>query len=190
MNKKKNLTQLESSIYFLKVGELKKIIQILNLNFSGNKPNMIRRIIAWYENKEENFKTEKPVTQIISPIANPKTHLMKGIYKNNAESRTIFQSLIGPHFHFTVFGLDWLNQQWNLGISPTFQEFAKFWQEEFEKRKIKKAPLKDEWMFLRFQKEFKEKHPNATNREFQSAWHKIRQENLNITLKLLEIKFL
>jgi hypothetical protein len=76
--------------------------------------------------------------------------MLYGSYKNDALTRAFFISLIGPQFHFTAFGIDWLKQRWHEGKPPTYQEFAHYWIDETQKRTDKKAAPKQEWAFINF----------------------------------------
>ena len=41
----------------------------------------------------------------------PKTKILIGAYKNDLATRLFFKELIGDHFHFTTFGIDWINER-------------------------------------------------------------------------------
>ena len=83
-------------------------------------------------------------------------------------------SLPSRVFHFTAFGIDWINQRWLVGNPPTYQEFAEMWQQEYSFRKQNKVAPKVEWAFINFTKEYLAKKPQATQTELHQAWQKER----------------
>lgn len=173
-------TQLFESLYFLKMAELKKLCLQLNLPSAGAKAEIIDRI--------KHFITTGKILEIppipaISkaqkgksyPLA-PQTLMLIGAYKNDAQTRAFFKKFIGNHFHFTAFGIDWLNLRWKQGTPPTYQEFADMWQKEYTKRKMQKPEPKKEWALITFVQRYMEAHPNASHTEVMKAWHKKRAE--------------
>ena len=102
--------------------------------------------------------------------------MLYGAYKNDAQARSLFTSLIGPQFHFTAFGVDWLNDRWQQGKPPTYQEFADYWIQETEKRKHKQAKPKKEWAYLNFLQQASKENPEASKDELLAAWEKLQKE--------------
>ena len=115
----------------------------------------------------------------------PESYILYGSYKNNSVTREFFKSIIGKHFHFTAFGMDWINQRWMEDNPPTYQEFALFWQDEYERRKIKKMPAKKEWAYISFVQDYITKYPHASRNKIMDAWKKERIKHLKCVEKIL-----
>lgn len=168
--------QFFHSLHFLSVASLKEICITLRINQKGRKIDLINQIFSFIttgkliKNKKipNNSCAKKGVIYPISPHG----LMLKGAYKNDLKHRLFFKALIGNHFHFTAFGIDWLNDRWLAGNPPTYQEFGNMWQNEYEERKKVKAPPKAEWMFIRFCQNLIKQFPNATQREILASWKK------------------
>jgi len=189
---KKEQTLLHDALHYMSVSELKACCHHLSLSDSGNKSSLIERITA--------FVLDGTVlsTPIIPPISRAKHHepqelhpqslMLYGGYKNDARTRAFFKSIIGPHFHFTAFGIDWLNKRWLQGIPPTYQEFAEYWVQESEARKRAKPIPKQEWAYINFLQHAQKSMPDTTKAQLMAAWHQTRQEKVKLAYKLLKIK--
>jgi len=116
----------------------------------------------------------------------PSSLMLYGSYKNDLKTRTFFKKLIGTHFHFTAFGIDWLRDRWLLGMPPTYQEFAEYWILETAARKQKKQKPKDEWMYIRFMQKMKQENPSLTKDKLLYEWKCIREKKADNAFKLLE----
>ncbi len=167
---------LYDALHYMKVSELKSCCQSLRLPDVGKKGELIQRIMNFI--KTGTIKEQ----QQIPPSSHAKHHLPQPIskhalmlyvsYKNDTETRIFFKSLIGPHFHFTAFGIDWLNERWQQGNPPTYQEFADFWITETERRKHTKAEPKKEWAYINFLQQNNE----LSASEAILAWKKLRAQ--------------
>ena len=183
------MDSLDRLLYYFYVDELKGICAELGLSTSGKKLDFILRILAYLKSGvkqelipfPEGSKAKKHETY---PIARD-TKMMMGSYKNDRATRTFFQSLIGEHFHFTVFGLDWLEEKWRLGEPPTYAEFASFWKAEYERRQTEKSPLKKEWAYLNFVQRCKEEFPYFSSAEINRAWEEERNLHVQKAYKIL-----
>ncbi len=170
---KNNLNTLKEALLFLNVKELREHCSTLNLSIKGQKLCLINRIMHFLATGE---KIEMPEYPANSCAKNKKTLLasnaliLKGSYKNDLKTRLFFRSLIGGHFNFTAFGIDWLEERWLAGNPPTYQEFADMWQEEYLSRKINGSTPKQEWAFINFVKQYSLNHPNARQKEIIEAW--------------------
>lgn len=118
------------------------------------------------------------------PLA-PQTKILYGSFKNDLKTRNFFKQLVGNHFHFTAFGIDWIEERWHAGNPPTYQEFATMWQGEYERRKKTKAQPKKEWALLNFMQRYQEQFPNASKQEVMNAWKKEREKQAQFAQKLL-----
>lgn len=195
--------ELFEALYYLKMAELKKICNQLDLPDSPPKGQMIDRI-KYFLSTGKILKTQViPEISKASYFAKPSkdrkknqhyplkpdTLMLKGAYKNDAQTRAFFKTLIGDHFHFTAFGIDWLNEHWMQGRPPTYQEFATMWQKEVDKRKHEKPAPKKEWAYITFVQNYMEKHPNASKAEVTTAWNKIRAEKVMYVYGFLKTKY-
>ncbi|MEM0911360.1 MAG: hypothetical protein AAGJ37_10325 [Pseudomonadota bacterium] len=187
---------LEKAIYFLKVDELKHICGELECSASGQKQDIIDAILQAVKSaprKTKNVLSQPNALQSIQAKRrsddqsrkDPDVFIIPGKYTNNRVQREKFKQLIGGHFSFTSFGMDWIKQQWEKGKYPSYDEFAAFWQAEYERRKkggsfTSKATLQR----VTFFREMKGKYPSKT--ALESAWKEKREEQASIALSLLQ----
>lgn len=176
----KQKTELFNALYYLKIGELKALCLKLGLPYSGKKGQVIDTIKHFVNTGKVLEIPEIPAVSYAEkdkqyPLTS-NTKMLLGSYKNDAKTRAFFKKLIGSHFHFTAFGIDWLNDRWQTGKPPTYQEFAHMWQKEVDKRKSKKPQPKQEWTLITFVQKYMEAHPDATKTEVNKAWHKKRND--------------
>lgn len=179
----KQLEELVEALHFLKMDELKQICSQLSLSDQGPKLALVERIKTFVQGGQERMTAKIPAISCakknqIYPLA-AQALMLVGAYKNDLKSRTFFKQLIGDHFHFTAFGIDWLKQRWCEGSPPTYQEFADMWQKENEHRKQNKAQPKKEWAYINFLQQYTKKHPDASHAETIDAWHALRAEKVN-----------
>jgi hypothetical protein len=172
--KKFEITQLRKSLMFLHVKELKKLSLHLSLIDKGNKKMIILRICHFLLTKEKLTTPKFPKKSCAQLgkeyIINTNQLMLKGAYKNDLKTRLFFKHLIGPHFHYTAFGIDWLNERWMDGNPPTYLEFADMWEEEYRKRKKSPAAPKEEWAYINFVKKFLINFPKASKVDINQAW--------------------
>ena len=125
MKNTKNL-ELFEALYFLKMGELKALCQKLHLPYSCKKGQIIDTIKHFVSTGKvleiPEIPTISKAVKKQSVALAPDTRMLLGSYKNDAKTRAFFKKLIGNHFHFTAFGIDWLNERWQAGKPPTYQE--------------------------------------------------------------------
>jgi hypothetical protein len=177
-------SELFEALYFLKMGELKALCLKLGLPYSGKKGQVIDTIKHLINTGKVLEIPEIPIISkavkgTVYPLA-ADTKILLGAYKNDAKTRAFFKKLVGNHFHFTAFGIDWLNERWQAGKPPTYQEFATMWQKEVDKRKNQKPQPKQEWALITFVQKYMELHPNASKVEVNKAWHKKRAEMVTL----------
>ncbi|HQU09343.1 MAG TPA: hypothetical protein PLV25_05215, partial [Opitutales bacterium] len=149
-----NLQLLKEALPFLNVAELKQILNQWQLPQSGKKAAWIECLVTFISTGAIPFPPRFP-----APCKAPKgqkqpLHLnaliLYGAYKNDAATRAFLKQAIGPHFHFTVFGHDWIRGRWLSGSPPTFGAFIEFWCAEYASRKTHSSALKEEWAYLNF----------------------------------------
>lgn len=133
------LSSLRTSLNFLHVEELANICLQLSLPNKGKKISLIARILHFIRSGQIIIESKVPAISKarrgVIYVKSSTALMLKGNYKNDLQSRIFFKNLIGEHFHFTAFGIDWLNERWLSGNPPTYQEFANMWQEEYQKTK-------------------------------------------------------
>ncbi len=180
---------LLDALYYMKMAELKESCHMLALPTKGKKGELIKRMIIF-------IQTGKIITVPAIPSASrAKNHppqplakdslMLHGSYKNDAQTRALFKQLIGSHFHFTAFGIDWLNDRWQKGNPPTYQEFAHYWHEEMKQRTKVKASPKQEWALINFLQKATQSHPTASQAILMAAWKKLRAEKAALAQKII-----
>lgn len=113
--------------------------------------------------------------------------MLYGSYKNDAATRAFLKKIIGPHFHFTAFGIDWLNERWLNGNPPTYQEFADYWIAQTERRKEVPVKPKDEWRYINFLQQMQKEEPSLSKTELMKEWKKLQAENVRTAFEILKL---
>lgn len=175
------LTTLRESLLFLHVAELRALATQLGIPETGNKRVLIMRVLHFLATGE--IITQPPYPKA-SCAPRGKQHslesnalMLKGAYKNDLKTRLFFKKLIGKHFHFTAFGIDWLEERWQAGNPPTYAEFAIMWQGEYERRKAHPTAPKEEWAYINFVQAYLQLHPDTTQKNILATWQTERQKH-------------
>lgn len=169
------LEELRELLAHMHVAELKSLLTSLRMSAKAfNKQELIDRLVHYKATGVALAPQEIPLVSrarhgLQAPLA-PERLMLFGSYKNDYATRDFFKKLIGNHFHFTAYGIDWLRERWLAGNPPTYAEFALEWQEEFERNKIAKRPAKQEWAYIRFVQAYTQEHPEAGHAEINAAW--------------------
>jgi hypothetical protein len=179
------VNDLNDALHYLKVEELKEVCLKLQITPRGKKAAMIADILKGTNQTIQPLPSICKAQKGASYPLHPKTLMLNGAFKNDARTRAFFKSLIGPHFHYTVYGLDWLKNRWQQGNPPTYQEFAEFWQSEYLNRKGKKSPLKKEWAYLNFLRNCKRENPHLTKDQLLDRWESTRLAQVKKANRLL-----
>lgn len=181
---------LQNSLYYLHVKELKKHCEKRALSTKGKKVILIARLIHFLKTGEKINQPDYPAT---SKARGQKKHelkasslMLKGSYKNDLKTRIFFKKLIGEHFHFTAFGIDWLEERWMEGNPPTYQEFADKWITEYELRKAQGSTPKKEWAYINFVKSYIHQNPNAPRDEIICNWERERLKHRMVINRFLQ----
>ncbi len=169
------LGKLKPALLYLHVDELKNLCLELGIHDKGAKGMLITRILHFIKSGET---ITEPIVPGVSKAKrnvvyslHPETLMLKGAYKNDLKTRLFFKQLIGEHFHFTAFGIDWLNDRWLKGEPPTYQEFAEMWKVEHTKRKQLGSTPKEEWAYINFAQNLVRVSPQATRDEIIYGWN-------------------
>jgi hypothetical protein len=180
---------LNDALHYMNMKELREECEFLGLKPKGKKTSLIQSLFGFaLHGIAPTFKgipakcRAKPGTQY--PIAMDGL-ILKGSYKCDSATRAFFKSVIGPHFHFTAFGIDWINAQWLNGKTPTYGEFAKMWSKESLRRKTQPARPKKEWAYLTFLQNAKKDYPRATRSQVLKLWKKEREAQVKLAHSLL-----
>lgn len=183
------LTLLRESLLFLNMAELRQLCIKKNLPSQGNKIILIIRIIHFIKTGQVIKDTKIPdISKAKRGIDYPldsNTLMLKGAYKNDLKNRLFFKMLIGDYFHFTAFGIDWLNERWINGMPPTYEEFAIMWKAEYAKRKEMPAAPKEEWAYINFTQNFIKSNPNASRALIMQSWQNERTKKLSLVNELI-----
>ncbi len=181
---------LKDTLHYMKMAELRKACLTLSLPEKGKKALLIERILTFIKERIVILVPQVPVASLAKnhPIQSlsPSSLMLYGGYKNDLKTRNFFKKLIGPHFHFTAFGIDWLNDHWLQGNSPTYQEFADFWVQETTRRKQEKPKPKDEWMFIRFMQQMEKEEPESKQEDLLHAWKQVQWQKREEGFQLLD----
>ena len=175
---------IKTSLLYLHVAELKDILLQFKLPIDGKKIALIQRIIHFFETGNVLHNPKIPEISKARPGMNypllSETLILKDAYKNDLVTRMFFKKLIGEYFHFTAFGIDWINERWFVGNPPTYKEFADMWQAEYARRKNSKASPKEEWAYINFTQKHIEANRNASHDEIVGAWNAERARHVAI----------
>ncbi len=192
MSHKKNseIADLKKSLLFFHVQELRDLSLKLSLLDKGDKKGLILRICHFLQTKEKIKLPKIPKESCAKPgktyPIQEESLMLKGAYKNDLKNREFFRNLIGPYFHFTAFGIDWLNGRWYEGDPPTYLEFAHMWKQEYERRKKDPETPKEEWAYINFIKQFLEEFPKAGKAQIYEAWKAEREKHKEIAYRYIE----
>lgn len=185
-----DLLVLKESLMFLHVCELKDVAIRLCLSNKGNKMIIIMRILHFLETGQKltlpKFPEKSCAKRGSYYSLGQNEFMLKGAYRNDLKTRKFFKQLIGDHFHFTAFGIDWLNERWMEGNPPTYNEFAVMWQEEYQKRKNMPVVPKEEWAYINFVQKYLVNFPNAAKELINHVWECERQEHKVNVYKWIE----
>ena len=182
---------LRKSLTFLHVDELREIADKLVLLNKGSKMPLIMRILHFTRTGEKLTAPKFPQSSCAkrrqSYLLEQSTLMLNGNYKNDLKTRLFFKKIIGAHFHFTAFGIDWLNERWMIGNPPTYQEFADMWENEYRKGQKTPALPKEEWAYIRFIQRYLTQSPDSTRDHLNKAWENERQKHKNIIKSIFDI---
>ena len=181
---------LHEALHFAKMAELREMCALLYLPDVGKKGQLIERIMTFVRTgviqqppripDSARVKSYPPQSVAVNAL------MLYGSYKNDAKTRDFFKQLIGPQFHFTAFGIDWLNDCWMAGNPPTYQEFADYWIAETARRKKHPEDPKQEWRYIRFVQAMNIEHPDASKDELMTAWKNAQAKQAAYAHRIIE----
>lgn len=184
------MDSLKTSLNFFYVSELKNLCDKLSLSSKGKKRELISRIVLFVETGERSVNLKFPKVSCAKRAQgyelSENSLMLKSAYKNDLKTRMFFKKLIGDYFHFTAFGIDWLNDRWMEGNPPTYQEFSLMWKDEYRRRKANPASPKDEWAYIIFTKEYIKKYLGSSREDINASWEEERQKNKKHVERILK----
>lgn len=185
---KRDQKKLAEAIYFLKLSELKQFLAERELATSGKKQELIDRILEYcgLPPAQTNQKSKLdfiPKKRGEKDSYTSETHIIPGQYTNGQLSRQKFKELIGQHFKFTTYGMTWIKECWAKGITPSYEDFAKYWQSEYDRRKsggdFQSAQTNRRVVFFR-------DHKGLSKEALEKAWQSERKRMYETVRELLE----
>jgi hypothetical protein len=181
---------LKEALLFFHVKELRDLALTLGLSAKDNKGALVEGIIHFVATGKILPPTKIPKASCAKRgkkyFIKENALILKGAYKNDLATRTFFKNLIGPHFHFTAFGIDWINERWLAGNPPTYKEFAKMWQREHEHRSKYGSAPKQEWAYIRFTQALLAANPSASKEALLTAWEAERIQQQKVAYAILK----
>jgi len=124
--------RLRGALLFFIMQELRQSCMQYQTPSKGTKMLLIERIVRLYD-------THGILAEPTVPDCSKAKHgqhyalMLKGADKNDLRTRLCFKKWIGEYFHFTAFGMDWLNARWLAGEPPTDKAFTIMWTAEYAK---------------------------------------------------------
>jgi hypothetical protein len=159
--------------------ELKKLCLHFKIPSQDEKIKLIENIQLYLTTGKIN--TQKTIPEICKaqPKKNytlaPQTLILKGSFKNDLKTRMFLKKIVGDHFHYTAYGIDWIKNHWEQGTPQTYSQFASYWQSEYIIRKNSKPALKPEWAYLNFLNQYKKNNPTSSKSQAIAAWKTERE---------------
>ena len=183
--------ELFPALLYLNMRELKKICLHFGLATQSEKIKLIESIELYLTTGKIAPQPQIPAVskakaRTVYPLS-PQTVILKGSFKNDLKTRIFLKTLIGNHFHYTAYGIDWIKDHWMQGTPPTYAQFATYWQTEYLARQITKAPMKDEWAYLNFLDRYQKQHPTTSKVQAIAAWKIEREKNVNKVAQILHL---
>jgi hypothetical protein len=176
-----------NALNYLTTQELEELCNTLTLPASGTRDQVIARIYRRVTTPPSTHTALLPQVSLAKPGSTyplrKETLILKGSFKTNAATKHFLQKLAGPEFSFTPFGQDWISQQWQKGTPPTYEAFARYWKQEYAKRKELKEAPREEWAYETFKQQFSLKYPDASKQELAHAWDILREKQLTLAKK-------
>ena len=183
------MVNLKEALLFLHVAELRQLCMTQGVPSHGNKVTLIARIVHFISTgeiiKEPKIPTISKAKRGCDYPLEPSVLMLKGAYKNDLKTRLFFKQLIGEYFHFTAFGIDWLNERWLEGNPPTYQEFAIMWKAEYARRQKMGSTPKEEWAYINFTQNFIKVNPKASRVAIVESWEAERKRQIKIVNELI-----
>lgn len=171
--------ELFPALLYLNISELKNMCLHFGLSTQNEKIKLIQSIELYLTTGKIAPQQQIPVISKAKPRTTyplaPETMILKGSFKSDLKTRIFLKTLIGNHFHYTAYGIDWIKEHWMQEAPPTYAQFATYWQTEYQARQITKAPMKAEWAYLNFLDRYQKQYPTASKSQAIAAWKIKRQ---------------
>lgn len=171
---------LTATLNYCTLEELMELCNTHSLSRDGVKSELIARILHHATTFKQKKKMMLPEVSLAKRGRNYPLHkntlVLKGSFNTNAATRRFMQKLVGEHFRFTPTGQEWVASQWQKGKPPTYEEFARFWQQDYKRREKNKRQSDTNWAHQGFVQSFVSKNPEADEAEVEVAWQKLRSK--------------
>ena len=174
--------------YYWYMAELVGFCRAAGLDSTGQKHEVIERVRAHLQGRLDPVVRRTPGTPLSSAkaakaevVGARKFHPDEPIGRNytcDAETRAYFESVIGPHFHFTAHLQRF--RRTHVGEPLTYGDLAREWVAEFERRKDKNytPAIMHTWEYNTFVRDYmrdKSRNAGKTIKDAAQAWNDVRQ---------------
>jgi hypothetical protein len=177
--------------YYWYMAELVGFCRAAGLDNSGQKHEVIERVRAHLQGRPRPvvrgtpaapMNSVKPAKLAAAGIAGGRKfgldEQIGSNYKCDAETRAYFESVIGPHFHFTAHLQRF--RRTHVGEPLTYGDLAREWCAEFERRKDKNytPAIMHTWEYNTFVRDYmrdKPRNAGKTMKDAAQAWNDVRQ---------------
>jgi SAP domain-containing new25/Domain of unknown function (DUF6434) len=171
--------------YYWYMQELVAYCREHKLPADGHKHEVIERVRHHLQGKPlpavRSVRLARAISDVKAPGGPRKITLDTPIgpdYKCDAATRAFFESVIGPHFHFTAHLQRF--RRANTGRRLTYGDLAAEWIAEHERRKDKTytSPLMHSWEYNRFIRDYmrdKPRNEGKTLKDAAAAWNVLRR---------------
>ena len=163
--------ELFEDFYCLNMKQLRALCEYFKVPKVGNKGFLIDLLKTYLLTGEIITPIPIPAVSRVQEGTDTRLHeegyMLYGVYKNDLKTRLFMKSLVGEHFHYTAQGNEWMLKRWQEGNSPTYKEFAAWWQEAYEAPQP--APKK-EWAYINFTRSYLNQFPDVSKEEILKQW--------------------
>ncbi|MCD4720156.1 MAG: SAP domain-containing protein [Desulfobacula sp.] len=179
LNKNISINDFNNWYWYKK--ELVEFCKQNKLKTTGRKPELTTRIAYFLKTghapKESNIKSLKTKNSI-QVLPNSMNNPIPENYTSSELYRKYFKSIIGNHFHFTAYMMQYIKA--TPGI--TFKQYINEWKKEHERRKEKnyKPDIMKSCEYNQYIRNFFEKNKNLSLKDAIKCWkHKKSQPGKN-----------
>ena len=186
----KNISVRDFKDFYWMKAELVAFCRKIGISGSGGKIEIAGRIEKYLKGgKIETKKIGKggKKREGIQRIPESINELIPDNYSSSQLFREYFESIIGQHFHFTAYMMQYIKD--HLGI--TFKEYVDEWQAEHERRKNKnyKPKIMKSCEYNQYTRDFFKDNPDKTRKEAIRHWKLKKSMRGNNVYKKSDLKY-
>ena len=164
--------------YYWYMAELVAYCRAAGLPTAGQKHEVIERVRAHLAGRPTPAGGGPAAVKARGPRRLALDEPVGADYKCDAETRAFFESVIGPHFHFTAH-LQRFRRN-HVGPPLTYGDLAREWVAEYERRKDRhyKSTLMPTWEYNNFVRAYladKPRNAGKTIKDAAAAWNAVRR---------------